>query len=959
MDVKQHYSGLTDAQVKESREKFGSNLLTPPQKTPLWKLFFEKFQDPIIRILLIAALLSLCISFIHNEYAETIGIFCAIFLATGVAFWFEMDANKKFDILNQVNDDIMIKVIRNGNLQEVPKKDIVVGDIVLLETGEEVPADGELLEAISLQIDESCLTGELMIDKTTNPEDFDSEATYPSNWVMRGTKVLDGHGIMEVKQVGDATQYGQVAEKATEISGEETPLNRQLNGLAKFIGVAGFALAILTFGTLFIKDLITHPITWGQFGLLGAVMAGGIIALSKVWVPILYDAFSLAGKEKPLPRCINRFGWLTWLIFGIIIFAIFCSIGVLFGVNPLNSSSWIDIEEANRILQYFMIAVTLIVVAVPEGLPMSVTLSLALSMRRMLQTNNLVRKMHACETMGATTVICTDKTGTLTQNQMRVFQSNFFALKNQKLTDNTASNLIKEGIAANSTAFLDYSDPQKISTMGNPTEAALLLWLHNKGIEYAPLRENAHVDKQLTFSTERKYMATLVNSPLVGKKVLYMKGAPEIVLSKCKTVETPEGEKPVSEYKGQIEEQLLAYQNQAMRTLGFAYKIINEDNDQPIPELADTGLIFLGFVAISDPVREDVPAAVAECLNAGIQVKIFTGDTTATAREIARQIGIWKPEDTDENIITGTDFEVLPDDEAFERVKKLKVMCRARPTDKQRLVELLQKDGQIVAVTGDGTNDAPALNHANVGLSMGTGTSVAKEASDITLLDDSFKSIATAVMWGRSLYQNIQRFLLFQLTINVVALVIVFLGSIFGHELPLTVTQMLWVNLIMDTFAAGALASLPPNKEVMKDKPRKNEAFIVTSPMRNQILWIGLAFVAFLMGLLYYFTNAEGEINRHDLACFFTIFVMLQFWNLFNAKAFATGKSAFNGLLHDTGFITVALLIIIGQFFIVTFGGDVFRTVPLSWQDWLLIIGSTSLVLWIGEIFRLFGKKKK
>ena len=959
MDVKQHYSGLTDAQVKESREKFGSNLLTPPQKTPLWKLFFEKFQDPIIRILLIAALLSLCISFIRNEYAETIGIFCAIFLATGVAFWFEMDANKKFDILNQVNDDIMIKVIRNGNLQEVPKKDIVVGDIVLLETGEEVPADGELLEAISLQIDESCLTGELMIDKTTNPEDFDSEATYPSNWVMRGTKVLDGHGIMEVKQVGDATQYGQVAEKATEISGEETPLNRQLNGLAKFIGVAGFALAILTFGTLFIKDLITHPITWGQFGLLGAVMAGGIIALSKVWVPILYDAFSLAGKEKPLPRCINRFGWLTWLIFGIIIFAIFCSIGVLFGVNPLNSSSWIDIEEANRILQYFMIAVTLIVVAVPEGLPMSVTLSLALSMRRMLQTNNLVRKMHACETMGATTVICTDKTGTLTQNQMRVFQSNFFALKNQKLTDNTASNLIKEGIAANSTAFLDYSDPQKISTMGNPTEAALLLWLHNKDIEYAPLRENAHVDKQLTFSTERKYMATLVNSPLVGKKVLYMKGAPEIVLSKCKTVETPEGEKPVSEYKGQIEEQLLAYQNQAMRTLGFAYKIINEDNDQPIPELADTGLIFLGFVAISDPVREDVPAAVAECLNAGIQVKIVTGDTTATAREIARQIGIWKPEDTDENIITGTDFEALPDDEAFERVKKLKVMCRARPTDKQRLVELLQKDGQIVAVTGDGTNDAPALNHANVGLSMGTGTSVAKEASDITLLDDSFKSIATAVMWGRSLYQNIQRFLLFQLTINVVALVIVFLGSIFGHELPLTVTQMLWVNLIMDTFAAGALASLPPNKEVMKDKPRKNEAFIVTPPMRNQILWIGLAFVTFLMGLLYYFTNAEGEINRHDLACFFTIFVMLQFWNLFNAKAFATGKSAFNGLLHDTGFITVALLIIIGQFFIVTFGGDVFRTVPLSWQDWLLIIGSTSLVLWIGEIFRLFGKKKK
>ena len=956
MDVKQHYSGLTDAQVKESREKFGSNLLTPPQKTPLWKLFFEKFQDPIIRILLIAALLSLCISFIHNEYAETIGIFCAIFLATGVAFWFEMDANKKFDILNQVNDDIMIKVIRNGNLQEVPKKDIVVGDIVLLETGEEVPADGELLEAISLQIDESCLTGELMIDKTTNPEDFDSEATYPSNWVMRGTKVLDGHGIMEVKQVGDATQYGQVAEKATEISGEETPLNRQLNGLAKFIGVAGFALAILTFGTLFIKDLITHPITWGQFGLLGAVMAGGIIALSKVWVPILYDAFSLAGKEKPLPRCINRFGWLTWLIFGIIIFAIFCSIGVLFGVNPLNSSSWIDIEEANRILQYFMIAVTLIVVAVPEGLPMSVTLSLALSMRRMLQTNNLVRKMHACETMGATTVICTDKTGTLTQNQMRVFQSNFFALKNQKLTDNTASNLIKEGIAANSTAFLDYSDPQKISTMGNPTEAALLLWLHNKGIEYAPLRENAHVDKQLTFSTERKYMATLVNSPLVGKKVLYMKGAPEIVLSKCKTVETPEGEKPVSEYKGQIEEQLLAYQNQAMRTLGFAYKIINEDNDQPIPELADTGLIFLGFVAISDPVREDVPAAVAECLNAGIQVKIVTGDTTATAREIARQIGIWKPEDTDENIITGTDFEALPDDEAFERVKKLKVMCRARPTDKQRLVELLQKDGQIVAVTGDGTNDAPALNHANVGLSMGTGTSVAKEASDITLLDDSFHSIATAVMWGRSLYKNIQRFIVFQLTINVVALASVLLGAFLGTELPLTVTQMLWVNLIMDTFAAMALASIPPSPDVMNEKPRKTNDFIITKAMRNNILGVGLAFLVILMSLIVGIRQLPASQTEWALTCFFTIFVMLQFWNLFNASVFGTNHSVFKDSRHALGMLSVAVIILIGQIFIVEFGGKVFRTVPLNLTEWIIIITATSLVLVAGEIYRLIKR---
>ena len=959
MEQKKHYSGLTDAQVLKSQEEYGSNLLTPPVKTPLWKLFIEKFADPIVRILLIAALLSLGISFIHNEYAETIGIFCAIFLATGVSFWFEMDANKKFDILNQVNDDIMIKVYRNGNITEVPRKDIVVGDIVLLETGEEVPADGELLEAISLQIDESCLTGELMIDKTTNPDDFDKDATYPSNWVMRGTKVLDGHGIMEVKQVGDQTQYGQVAQKSTEINEEETPLNVQLNGLAQFIGVIGFALAILTFSALFIKDLIQNPISLGQLGLLGAAILGLIIALSKVWIPILYDAFDLAGKKKSIPASVSKKGWFTWFIYGMIVFIVCCAIGYPFGVNALQTDAWISIETANRVLQYFMIAVTLIVVAVPEGLPMSVTLSLALSMRRMLQTNNLVRKMHACETMGATTVICTDKTGTLTQNQMQVHQTNFYGLTaSQSLDDSEESNLVKEGIAVNSTAFLDYTDPQKVKSLGNPTEAALLLWLHKNNIEYTLLRENALVIEQLTFTTERKYMATLVHSPLLKEKILYVKGAPEIVLSKCREIKTFEGYQPINEYRKQIEKQLLDYQNQAMRTLGFAYKIIEDTSNASIQELVESGLTFLGIVAISDPVRTDVPDAVAECLNAGIDVKIVTGDTPGTAKEIARQIGTWKPEDNEENIITGIDFEALPDDVAFERVKKLKVMCRARPTDKQRLVQLLQQGGAFVAVTGDGTNDAPALNHAHVGLSMGSGTSVAKEASDITLLDDSFKSIATAVMWGRSLYQNIQRFLLFQLTINVVALIIVFLGSLLGHELPLTVTQMLWVNLIMDTFAAGALASLPPNKDVMKDKPRRNNDFIITRAMRSNILFVGISFVILLLGLLFIFpTDVNGNISRYDLSCFFTIFVMLQFWNLFNAKAFATGKSAFNGLTHDGGFLSVALIILIGQILIVSFGGDVFRTEPISLKDWGIIIGGTSIVLWIGEIIRLIKRK--
>ncbi|MDU1892088.1 MAG: calcium-translocating P-type ATPase, PMCA-type [Dysgonomonas sp.] len=977
MEHKKHLVGLNDAQVLESRQQHGANILTPPEKEPLWKLFLEKFEDPIIRILLIAAFLSLGIAIFEHistgegHYAETIGIFCAILLATGVAFWFEMDANKKFDILNQVNDDTLIKVIRNGNVIEVPKQDIVVGDIVVLETGEEVPADGELIEAISLQIDESTLTGEPIIDKTTNEEDFDSEATYPSNWVMRGTKVMDGHGTYEVRKVGDATEYGQVAEKSTEMTGEETPLNQQLDGLAKFIGVVGLALAALTFIVLFVKDIFGGDVSysWGQLGLLGAVIVGAMVALVKIWVPIIYDGFELAGSDKELPKSIDEGGWLKWILIGLLVFVVIASCGFIFGVNPLNPDSWVSLETARHVLQYFMVAVTLIVVAVPEGLPMSVTLSLALSMRRMLKTNNLVRKMHACETMGATTVICTDKTGTLTQNQMQIYETQFYNLASQKLEENEISNLVKEGIAVNSTAFLDFSDPAKVKTLGNPTEAALLLWLNDNGVNYLDIRENTKVIDQLTFSTERKYMATLVESPLLGKNILYVKGAPEIVLGKCSTVLTAEGELPVAGKKASIEEQLLQYQNQAMRTLGFAYKVIDSSvKDIEIKEIAENGLIFLGITAISDPVREDVPAAVTRCLDAGIDVKIVTGDTPGTAREIGRQIGIWQDTDTDLNIITGPNFEALSDEEAAKRVMSLKIMCRARPTDKQRLVQLLQQNDAVVAVTGDGTNDAPALNHAHVGLSMGSGTSVAKEASDITLLDDSFNSIATAVMWGRSLYKNIQRFILFQLTINVAALILVFLGSIFGTDLPLTVTQMLWVNLIMDTFAAGALASLPPDNNVMKEKPRRNKDFIISPPMRNSILFAGLSFVVILLGMLFAFSQPEcldavfshvaaSERVAYSLSYFFTVFVMLQFWNMFNAKAFQTGKSAFSNMGQSKGFIAVAFVILIGQILIVEFGGDVFRTVPLYVKDWLIIIGATSVVLWIGELSRLISKK--
>ncbi|MCE1198426.1 MAG: calcium-translocating P-type ATPase, PMCA-type [Marinilabiliales bacterium] len=961
MEQKRQLSGLTDSEVLESRNKYGSNLLTPPARESIWKLFLDKFEDPIIRILLIAAFLSLGISIVHNEYAETIGIFFAIFLATGVAFWFELDASRKFDLLNKINDESAVKVIRNGNISEISKSMVVVGDLVLIGTGDEVPADGELIEAVSLQINESSLTGEPIIQKTTHEADFDEEATYPSNHVFRGTTVVDGHGTLCITTVGDKTEYGKVARESGTMSGETTPLNKQLEGLAKLIGFVGLILAVLTFVVLFMKDSASGATVYTpiqKFSTL-LVIFSTMAALAKVWVPILFEGISLLFPAVETPKSVSGGSWLRWILYG----AGLCLLGGLgarlAGVDLLQPQSWVSLAIAGKILSYFMVSVTLIVVAVPEGLPMSVTLSLALSMRRMLQSNNLVRKMHACETMGATTVICTDKTGTLTQNRMQVHQTNFFGLKDQHLVQDELSDLIRYSVSINSTAYLDFADPAHLHSIGNPTEAALLYWLHNEGYNYLDIRNKHEVLEQLTFSTERKYMASIIGT-IADAKILLVKGAPEIILGLCHSVRTAEGDLPVKAFQPEIERLLLGYQNQAMRTLGFAIERFSDDAPRIVNgRVSSPALVFIGIAAISDPVREDVPAAVADCLKAGIDVKIVTGDTPGTAREIGRQIGIWKSDQPTDELIIGTDFAALTDEEALRRVKNLKIMCRARPSDKQRLVQLLQKLGSIVAVTGDGTNDAPALNYAHVGLSMGSGTSVAKEASDITLLDDSFRSIATAVMWGRSLYQNIQRFILFQLTINVTALIIVLLGSILGREMPLTVTQMLWVNLIMDTFAAAALASLPPNFGVMDHKPRRNDDFIITPVMRYFILLVGGIFVVLLSWLLLHYTDESGDISRYNLSKFFTIFVMLQFWNLFNAKAFASSRSAFHQLHKSIGFLITLTLILAGQILIVTFGGEVFRTVPLTLKDWLTIIAATSSVLWIGEVGRLFAHLRR
>ena len=873
MDIdKNKRIGLTDEQVKQSREQHGKNVLTPPQRTSLWKLYLDKYRDPIIQILLVAAFVSLILAFIEKNFMETIGIFVAVFLATTVGFYFERDAAKKFNLLTALSEEQPVKVRRNGKVMEIPRHDVVVGDVVLVEVGDEVPADGELIVCNDLQINESTLTGEPVAEKSL---EGGGDGAYPRNVILRSTMVMNGRGEFVVTAVGDATEIGKVAKKSTEQTSVETPLHMQLDKLAKMISKVGSVVSVAAFFIFLIHDILTNP-AWG-------------------------------GKDY--------------------------------------------FYMAEIVLKYFMMAVTLIVMAVPEGLPMAITLSLALNMRRMLKSNNLVRKLHACETMGAVTVICTDKTGTLTQNKMQV------SALELKQGDEA---LLDTAIALNSTAELNDGKP-----IGNPTESALLLWLDAQGKDYEELRKQVNVLKQLPFSTERKMMATLAE--VDGETYLFVKGAPEIVMKKC-IIE--------DRMMRQTAEELDEWQHKAMRTLAFAYKKVetsimrtSRTSTAEVVALLDANDLQLqAIAAIADPIRPDVPAAVQECRHAGIEVKVVTGDTAATALEIGKQIGVFEDEpenigadgsltSLDQQMITGEQWEALSDEEAYERAKDIRVMSRARPTDKQRLVAMLQKRGEVVAVTGDGTNDAPALHYAHVGLSLGSGTSVAKEASDMTLLDDSFKSIANAVMWGRSLYRNLQRFLFFQLVVNVAALLLVLGGSVIGTEMPLTVTQILWVNLIMDTFAALALASLPPSHEVMKDKPRKASDFIINKSIGFGILFCGIVFFLVMFALLVYCERrGKGGVDVHELTMFFTTFVMIQFWNLFNAKALMSHHTAFRHFLKDKGMILVLVLVLVGQWIIVTFGGEMFRTTPLSLHEWLLIIGSTSVVLWAGELWRAFKR---
>ena len=958
--------GLTADEVAESRKKYGANVLTPPPRNPWWMLLLEKFDDPIIRILMIAAIIAIGVGTINGEYLEGIGIIIAILLATVLAFFNEYKAGKEFDILNQVSDEVPVTVLRDGIYSKIPRKDIVKGDVVIIESGEEIPADGRLLEAVALQIDESKLTGEsLPVSKYCDTEESgnnSSETTYDANFVLKSTMVANGHGVFRVFAVGDHTEIGKAARAAGEESDEVTPLNRQLDRLSKLIGVVGFSIAFFTFIALVLRGYFSSEfnLSSSQWTFSVIIFASSMIVLARVWFPTIADAVELSGKRLKYPRFLKGEGvkaWLKPVIAGLVFFLFCAATGSVTGVLSQDPTLWLTAEALGEFLKYFMIAVTIIVVAVPEGLPMSVTLSLAYSMRRMTAANNLVRRMHACETIGAATVICSDKTGTLTQNKMAMHSLYFPALPDSKLSPRLTSDtekLLAELISVNSSANLSIKESE-VSAIGNPTEGAILLWLHGQGVDYQALRKEFKLEKEWTFSTERKMMGSYGFSAMGQEKILYVKGAPELLHDLCSNVLTPRGIEKIDKFSRQITEQLEETQKKGMRTLAFAFKREEEiDKDIELEEVAKN-MTWLGFIAIADPIRPDVPKALDVCRKAGVKVKVVTGDNSKTAIEISRQIGLLNDTDNPEDFhITGVEFQSLSDSESREVADKIRIMSRARPADKLKLVKTLQSLDEVVAVTGDGTNDAPALNYANVGLSMGkSGTSVAREASDIVLLDDSFPSLVKGIMWGRSLYENIQRFVMFQLTINFVALSVALTGPFIGVKMPLTVVQMLWVNLIMDTFAALALATEPPHWKVMSRQPRNPGDFIVSKPMYRHIFGVGIIFYIFLIFLLKNYQN-DGLVNNYELSKFFTIFVMLQVWNMFNARALGFKHSSLKSIWENHGFMVILPTIVLIQFLIVQFGGFMFRTTPLTFSDWLICILATSIVLWAGEIYRFF-----
>jgi Ca2+-transporting ATPase len=970
------HKGLTAAEVEASRRQHGANVLTPPERDPWWKLFLEKFEDPVIRILMIAAVLAIVVGVFEGKYYEGVGIIAAILLATTIAFYNEFKAGKEFELLNRTSDQKPIKVLRDDHWTEVERKDLVVGDVFKLEQGYELPADGKVLESASFQVNEAVLTGESKpvtkgpVGSASPPWEPPPEREIPEYVVCRGTNVMEGSATIQIEKVGDGTWWGLLGRRISEDVHVETPLDQQLKKLSKWIGVVGFLVAALTFCALIIRDVSTAKVSllWQQWVFAGIAMASVMIALVRVWLPIFFHACELLGSELSPPGWLDEEGLGAWgktLGVGIAVFALGAGAGYVMQWIPSHPSDWLPLSFGSALLEYFMIAVTIIVVAVPEGLAMSVTLSLAYSMRRMMKTGTLVRKMNACETIGATTVICSDKTGTLTKNDMRVREVVSPCVNSRTCAEkdgftcahaDVCKALTVEAISANTTADLEREPGKQPRPIGNATEGALLLWLEGQGIDYLTLRDAFQFERRLPFDTKRKYMATVGISHHDRKRRVHVKGAPEIVLGRCSAILTENGVQALEAgQRSRILASLEEYQRRGFRTLGFAFQEVCADVGQTGIEEQVNDLVWSRFVAIEDPIRGEVPAAIDVCHGAGIEVKMVTGDHPTTAEEVARELVLLKDSAEDGAHITGSEFGQMTDEEASQAVKSLKVLSRAFPEDKERLVRLLRQNGHVVAVTGDGVNDTLAMKHANVALAMGSGTDLAQECSQVVLRNDSFSTIKSAVMWGRALYQNIQRFIVFQLTVNVAALGVAFLGPFIGVHIPLTVIQLLWVNLIMDTFAALALATEPPHEEVMNRPPRNSDAFIVTKEMAKWIFGFGIAFVVLLIGALLFIRR--GGVTPHELSVFFAAFVMLQFWNLFNARCFGLAQSALKGFWNNKGFLCITTAIFAGTIAMVQFGGEIFRTEPLTLRDWVLIVGATSVVLWVGELCRLIARR--
>ena len=901
--------GLSEKQIAQNQKKYGKNQFSPGEKISLGKKILEALKEPMIFILLIAALITIGMNIykqsqgLHAEFTESIGILVAITISVSIKVIMEGRSEKAFETLNNINEDIKVKVLRNGIIQYIYKKDVVVGDIIKIETGAKVPADGRLIDSLQLKVDESMLTGEsIAVNKNfeqtiTNAKTVLSER---KNMVFAGTFITYGQGTVIITSVGDKTEMGNIASELKHPVSKSTPLQEKLDKLAR---------SITTFG----------------------VIASILI--------LFYE---------------------------------------LFKIYISNNLSFDTVQNA------FMVSVALIVAAVPEGLPTIVAMTLALNIIKMAKSNALVRKLIACETIGCINVICSDKTGTLTKNQMTVID----IWNNGKLINpsDLKNRFLIENFTINSTADITIKDGN-VKFIGNPTECSLLkafsdtvcsvspkqctyyeqsnsicggqcekyTYKNDDYISYTDIRNSSNIIFQYPFSSDKKSMTTVI---LVDKLYkVYSKGSPEKIISLCSTIIINNKiELFTDELREKVNNEIIKLQQEAKRILAFSHNDINTGYDDwnKSQDKVESNMIFDGFVSIADPLRDDVYEAVEKCKKSGISLKILTGDNIVTATSIAKQLNIVNK---DSIIIEAQQIDEMSNEELLKILDKIILIARSKPLTKMRIVNLLKKHGNVVAVTGDGINDAPALKNADVGIAMGiTGTEVSKEASDIILLDDSFSTIVKAVEWGRGIYENFQRFIQFQLTVNLVAVLTVFVCEMFGLPVPFTTIQLLWVNLIMDGPPALSLGLESLRNHLMEQEPVKRDTNIITRNMLFRIIINGV-FIVFMIMLLI---NKQilGGTQGQQSSIIFTTFVMFQLFNSFNSRELGN-ESIFTNLLKNKPMLWIIGATFFVQILITQFGGQIFKTAPLSISMWLRIIAYSFSVVAFSEVIRFIKRKIK